>query len=68
MNEEDIKELHEIITKWGEEKGYTSSQMCAFLSSCLIGTMAMKGFDEDFVDSTLELMKKRYLKHPLRKK
>jgi hypothetical protein len=68
MNEDDILELHQLITDWAMKKEYTSAQMCGFLSTCLIGTMAMKGYDEDFVDSTLELMKKRYLKHPLRKK
>lgn len=67
MNNEDIKELHALITDWAYEKGYETKHLLAFFSQTFIGTMAMKGYDEDFFDSTVDLMKKRFRKHPERK-
>lgn len=68
MNDEEIKELHEILIKYAVEKRWRNSQILAFLTSTLVGTMAIQGYDQDFADSTFDLMKKRFEKHPERVK
>lgn len=67
MIDEHAKELHSLMENYCTVNGYSKSTLMGFLSALFVGTMAMNGYDEDFVDSTLDLMKKRFRSHPLRK-
>ncbi len=68
VTQEDLKEIHRMITEWGLAKGYKTSHMLSLLTAMLIGTMAMKGISEKFFDETCEMMKGKFKNHPLRDK
>lgn len=56
MEDEDVKELHSMITNWAGKKGYQTSHLLAFLTSTFVGTMVMKNYSEDFMKRTCERM------------
>lgn len=62
MKQSDINELHKIIEDFAIEKGYDTKHFLIFLTSCLTGTMAMKGYSQDFFDTTCERMKNNFKK------
>ena len=66
-SQKDINEIHALITDWASRKGFETPTILALFSSMIVGTMAMKGYDQDFADATFDLMKKRFKNHPARK-
>lgn len=66
-SQQDINEIHALITDWAYRKGFDTPVILALLSTMMIGTMAMKGYDEDFADETFDLMKKKFRSHLMRK-
>jgi hypothetical protein len=51
------KEFHEIMVKFAASKRLTPSQIMSFLTVNFIGTLYNCGYDESFVDATLDRMK-----------
>lgn len=62
MKQEQINEMWALLEKHAQEKNYKISQVLAFLSTCLVGTMAMHGYTEEFFDATCERMKVNFRK------
>jgi hypothetical protein len=62
MSQEDIIELHALITDWAYNKKYDTPTLLSFLYVTFIGTLDMKGYSQDFVDRTSEKMKEDFKK------
>ncbi len=63
MEQHDINELHKLLENFALEKGYSHSNIMAFLSVTFLGTMAMRGYSQEFFDKTCENMKNSYFKY-----
>lgn len=57
MNQEDINELHQLIEKWTIDHKYNTTHLLTFLTITLVGTMAMKGYSQEFFYKTADRMK-----------
>lgn len=60
-------ELHTIMLEWFQKKEKTPKDVMAFLTATWIGQMCLNGYSEEFVDKTLNHMKKRWINHGLNK-
>ncbi len=66
MNEKLIKLFHKTIEDFCYENNITQIQAMAFLSECLIGTMAMHGYSEKFANKTFDRFNDKFKNHPKR--
>lgn len=55
-------DLDEIIQKRSHEKGYTTPMLLAYFSLTFVGTLAMKGYSEEFFEKTLDRMREDFNK------
>lgn len=66
MNKDDKKpstwnlEFYDIMVEFIRDKNLSYTQVLSFLTINFIGTLYQCGFDEDFVDATLDRMKKEF--------
>jgi hypothetical protein len=60
MKDEDIQELHTIMTDWAMSKGYNSTHLLAFLSATFACSMEMTGYSQEFMDQTCDRMKENF--------
>lgn len=42
---------------WAHRHGFGTKELLAFMSACMVGTMVMVGYDQDFANATFDRMK-----------
>lgn len=61
-DDEQIKELHHLMEDWAHRHGFGTSELLAFMSAAMVGTMLMVGYDKTFANATFDRMKMNYEK------
>lgn len=61
-SDEQIRELHMLMESWAHRHGYGTKELLAFMSASMVGTMAIIGYDQEFVDATFDRMKRNFAK------